>query len=108
MRKRAHKMVAEVAKGIAREVFERSASIDNRFYAMFRSNKTGDHAANRFAELNWNNFVPQARQALEMLHDRDTTPEGTRVQIRDALVKDQLFDGRMFDGKHIRDVKPFN
>lgn len=104
-RESAHFMVADVAKGIAREVFEGMARKDNRFYKMFGLPGTkGDMAAFRFAELNWPNWIREARQALEMMHDRPDVPEGTKVQIREALVKDRLLDGRLFDGTHVGEM----
>lgn len=90
-RPHAHKMVAEMAKEIARHVYDVSASADNRFYKLFPKSEV-------FVDLNWNLFIPQARAALQQFHDQPDTPEGTRVQIREAIVKDNLLDGKMADG----------
>lgn len=107
-RVRCHKMVKAMAHRIALEVFERSSSIDDKFYKMFRSGKTGDHAAHRFADLNWGNFINEARQALELVAMADDTPEGNKVQIREALARDNMLMGLMADGTHIGHVKPLN
>lgn len=90
-RPHAHRMVAEQAKKIARHVYEVSASKDNRFYKHFQLMEV-------FVDYNWNLFIPQARQALQMLYEQPTTPEGTKVKIREAIVKDNLLEGKMADG----------
>lgn len=79
-----HKMIADVACGIAEEVYEDMAS-DNNFYKVWPKR-------NVFVKKNWSKFIMQARKALSMMLTSDEYPETTKEMIFDALVKDKSLE----------------
>lgn len=87
MRKQAHKIVAKTAKEFAGQFYEIAASQSNEFRKAYPSLKA-------FQTMQWHLFIEAARAGLELMLQSPDVPEGNKVQIRDALVKDQILDGK--------------
>ena len=77
----AHRLVAEAAKGIAAEFYERAAR-DDAFYNHYPSMKF-------FVEREWHLFIKEARSALGKMLAMPNYSETMKEQIHEALVADR-------------------
>lgn len=80
-----HKMVRDVAKGIAAAAWEIFAS-DNNFYKIWPKQRD-------YARLKWGLFVDDARENMGKLLGDSSVPETEKVRIYEALQMDAAAKG---------------
>lgn len=80
-----HKMVREVAQGIAAAFWEMAAS-DNNFYKIWPKQKD-------YARLKWGMFVDEGRQTMGELLGRSDVSETEKARIYDVLQMDAAARG---------------
>lgn len=85
-RKYCHFLIRDTAKEMAGHYYEQSAK-DPTFFKVHPNEKV-------FIKDNWGCFLTPARTALQMMLEQPDVPEGNKVQIRDALVKDGVLMGQ--------------
>lgn len=76
-----HKLVKETAMELAGAFYEVTAGKSNEFYAAFPNQKM-------FIRKEWQKFVMVARNVLGHMLGLQSTPEGQKQQIYDALIND--------------------
>lgn len=85
----AHKMVREVALGIAAEAYG-EAMKDNKWYAKWKATHPGmniEQLQKEWCRLAWPSFIKVARATLAKMLTEDR-PENLKAEIHDALIKD--------------------
>lgn len=75
-----HKMIADTAKGCAREQWETLAK-QNRFYQRWPDQEA-------FVEASWPNYLPVARQILVGMLGNPKYPENMKAELYEVLLKD--------------------
>ncbi len=81
MAKYVHNYVAQVAQGMAAEIYEVMA-IDNTFYKLWPNQR-------KFVHKNWKQFIKQAREALATMLTNDKYTEDQKDEIMHALMLDR-------------------
>lgn len=85
-----HKQVADIAKAIAGELYEKLMG-DNRFWEVWQKQNpdaTRKEMERRFIDLNWGKCIGEARKALVMMLKDSSVSEDTKMEIVDVLEKD--------------------
>jgi hypothetical protein len=92
-----HKLLAETAKAMAHELYDKMM-LDNEWYAIWKRRNPGANALaleSRFVAKNWGKLVPQARAILGQMLGNPSLDPSQAEQIYDALVLDNsLVRGR--------------
>lgn len=92
-----HKQIAEVAKVICGELYERLMG-DDRFYKAWRNENQGStikQMEDRFIERNWTRCVGSARTSLVMILKDPSISEAIKEEVVDILERDRsLVRGR--------------
>jgi hypothetical protein len=85
----AHKLVKEVAEGIANEMYEMLAKDNNwaKLNPELRAGRGHEVARRAFVRRNTGRFLQQARHTLGQLLSTNI-PENLKAEILDALIKD--------------------
>lgn len=92
-----HKQVAEIARRIAGELYEKLMG-DNQFWEVWQEQNPGasrKEMERRFIDRNWGGCLGEARKALVMVLKDPSVSEAIKMEIVDVLEKDaSLMRGR--------------